>query len=117
MTIATDAQFDTFKQEFERWQKAFGCEGYNVYFIQAPLDGCYADIRIHQDLMTACVRMANDIEEDDAKCFDPLKCAKHEALHLLVGRLAEDAGERHITEVEINAATEELVNKLLKLIS
>lgn len=66
--------------------------------------------------MTATVRLSSELDKEVKLHKDIKGAAKHEALHLLIGRLEEKGRNRYCTESEIYEATEELVNKLGKLI-
>ena len=109
--------FELFKEEFKRWQVKFGLGGYYVYFKHEPIDN-FADIHINQEQMTATVRVDSEVAEEDKPFRDIRATAKHEAVHLLVGRLEKSAcrQDRHVSSSEMYEATEELVNKLVSLI-
>jgi len=108
--------FALFQQEFTRWQTRFGLTGYKVYFKCEPLDESFADISIKQSDMVATVRLNSNLPEKDKPYKDIKRSAKHEALHLLVGRLELNGRDRYCTDNEIYEATEELVFRLEKLI-
>lgn len=108
--------FELFKQEFEKWQKRFGLTGYKVYFKHERIDGSFADIKINQGDMVVKVRLNKKLSEDNKIFKDIKRSAKHEALHLLVGRLEQDGRYRYCSETEIYEATEELVNRMEGLI-
>jgi len=108
--------FELFQSEFNKWQNRFGLTGYKVYFIYEPIDSAFADIKINQGGMVATVRLNSELPDKDKPHEDIKRSAKHEALHLLVGRLEQNARFRYSSENEIYEATEELVFKLEKLI-
>ena len=108
--------FKLFQKEFKKWQEKFGLMGYTIYFKHEPLDGAFADIEIRQGEMVASVRLSNKLTDKNKLYRDIKMDAKHEAIHLLVGRLSENAGYRYSSKAEIYEATEELVNKLVTLI-
>ena len=108
--------FELFQKEFKKWQERFGLMGYTVYFGYEELDGAFADIRIKQGEMVATIRLNSKLSDGDKPHRDIKKDAKHEAIHLLVGRLAENAEYRYSSKAELYEATEELVNKLGNLI-
>ena len=66
--------------------------------------------------MVATVRLNSNLPEKDKPYKDIKRSAKHEALHLLVGRLELNGRYRYLAETEIYEATEELVFRLEKLI-
>jgi len=108
--------FALFQKEFKKWQKIFGLTGYKVYFSCEPLEESFANICIEQDKMVATVRFSSKLPDKDKPFNDIKRTAKHEAVHLLVGRLEMNGRYRHASAGEIYEATEELVNKLEKLI-
>ena len=113
-------EFLLFQSEFKKWQNRFGLTGYKVYFNYEPIDSSFADIRINQGevvpLMVATVRLNCELPDKDSPHKDIKRSAKHEALHLLVGRLEQNGRYRYCSENEIYEATEELVFKLEELI-
>lgn len=107
--------FELFKDEFKKWQEKFGLFGYQVYFKHEKIDG-FADIRINQGDMVVTVGLNKQLTAKDKPFKDIKKSAKHEAVHLLVGRLEQDGRYRYISDSELYEATEELVNRLVDLI-
>jgi len=108
--------FALFQKHFKHYQKLFGLMGYEVYFKYESVDGKFAGITINQGDMVATVRLNSELPDKDKPFKDIKRTAKHEALHLLVGRLEQNGRYRHSSENEIYEATEELVNKLVELI-
>ena len=97
-------------------KKSSGLTGYQVYFKHEALDSSFADIKIGQGDMVATVRLNKQLPTKDKPFKDVKRSAKHEAIHLLVGRLEQDGRYRYCSEPEIYEATEELVNRLEGLI-
>jgi len=112
--LVTD--FELFQSEFKRWQERFGLNGWQVYFIHKPLDKSYASISWDISNMTATAYLSSKVRKIDEPDNDIAAHAKHEAIHLLVGRLKTAASYRYISKDEIEEANEELVHKLEKLI-
>jgi hypothetical protein len=112
----TPEEFQTFQSEFTKWQNSFGLNGYKVYFKHEPSDDSFADISIAQDEMCATARLNSKLPEKDIPHADVEASAKHEAIHLLLGRLEERGRDRYIRADEIYEATEELVRRLEHLI-
>lgn len=109
--------FEIFKRTFKRFQDKFGLGGYTVYFkFELIADGSFADITICREEMVATARLNSTLNKKDEKFKHTRLSAKHEALHLLCGRLQNCALNRFVSEREITEATEELVNKLCGLI-
>ena len=108
--------FEIFQSEFRKWQEKFGLNGYQVYFKEEELNGSFANIIINQGEMVATVKLNTKCPEEAVPFKDVRKSAKHEALHLLIGRLEQDGRWRYSSEAEIYEAAEELVNRLEALI-
>ena len=108
--------FELFQKEFKKWQQKFSLTGYKVYFKYEPLDNCFAYIKINQGEMVATVRLNSNLPDKDKPFKDIKRSAKHEAIHLLVGRLEQNARYRYSSENEIYEAVEELAFKLEGLV-
>ena len=108
--------FGMFQKHFRRYQKRFGLTGYRVYFKYEPLDESFADMKLDLTDMVATVRLNSQLPDKDKPVKDIKRSAKHEALHLLVGRLEENGRYRYSSKNEIYEAVEELVFKLEELI-
>ena len=108
--------FAEFQKQFKYYQKLFGLTGYKVYFKYEPIDGSFASISVNQGEMVATVRLNNSLPDKDKPDKDIKRSAKHEAIHLLLSRLEQNARYRYSSECEIYEATEELVFKLEDLV-
>ena len=108
--------FSDFKRYFKEYQNLFGLSGYKVYFKHEELNKSFANITINLGEMVATVRLNNKLPDKDKPHKDVKNDAKHEALHLLIGRLDLNASCRYATENEIYESAEELVHKLEGLI-
>jgi hypothetical protein len=108
--------FELFQSEFKKWQVKFGLTGYQVYFKYEPFDDGFADMQINQTAMVVTVRLSSKLPDKDKPYKDIKRTAKHEAIHLLVGRLEQNGRYRYSSSDEIYEATEELVVKLEDLI-
>jgi len=111
-----DKDFGLFQSEFKKWQKLFGLGGYAIHFKYEPLGDSFAAIAINQDEMTATARLNSELPNKDKNHKDIKRDARHEALHLLLGKLEHLAKSRYTTNDEIYEADEELVHKLEDLI-
>ena len=110
------SDFSDYKKYFKEYQKRFGLNGWNIFFKHEPLDNAFADIDIGLSEMSAVTRLNSKLPTED-KPFNNIRTnAKHEALHLLIGRLSQNARYRYATKEEIAETIEELVNKLVGLI-
>ncbi len=108
--------FELFQKEFKKWQKLFGLNGYAIFFRHEAFDGGFAEIIINQYNMLATVRLNSTIADKNKPFKDVKRSAKHEAIHLLIGRLELNGTYRYTTQSEINEASEELVYRLEGLI-
>ena len=104
--------FELFQSEFRKWQKHFGLMGYEVRFEYKPLDGAAASIDVNQEEMVAYVVVNSRLGKPERTVEEIKGNAKHEALHLLIGRLRKYAYCRHIMSDDIYEASEELVRRL-----
>lgn len=110
-------EFEEFEEEFKKWQDKFGLSGYQVYFKYEPIGIDFANISVQYDkTMNACVRLNSKPVKETVPFKDIKKSAKHEAIHLMLGRIAELATRRYTSKTEIDEAEEELVYKLMGLI-
>ena len=108
--------FTKFKKEFTKWQNKFGLNNYIVCFEKGDADemDAYADIIINQPQMRAIVRFSND--KIDGQYLTPEEAGKHEAIHLLLGRMSVNGKSRYVSYDDYYEAEEELVNRLYKLL-
>ncbi len=107
---------DKFQKEFEYWQNKLGLTGYKSYFKYEPLENSFAAIHINQKGMVATVILNSKLTAEDRPFKDIKNSAKHEAIHLLIGKLENRASSRYTTEDDIYEAVEEIVFKLEKLL-
>ena len=108
--------FEVFQREFKRYQEYFGLTGYEVRFEHKPLNSAIAKIEIEQGEMVAYVALNSKSHTLVEHPIEAKKTAKHEAIHLLIGRLREYAYYRFIIPDHICEAGEELVRRLESLI-
>ena len=109
--------FELFQKEFQKWQLKLGLTGYKVYFSYEPLESSFANISINQEEMVATVRLNSGLPDKDKPHKDVRQSGKHEALHLLAGRLEALARSRYTCASEVNEAVEELVIRFEVLIN
>jgi hypothetical protein len=110
-------EFTSFKRWFKYYQDKFGLNGYNVYFVYEDDADCnYAYIITKHDKGVATVFLNSSLDKKHKYTGYIRETAKHEALHLLLGRLSWWAKERYATDDAIDMACEELVVKLEKLL-
>lgn len=112
-----DKDFENFQENFIKYQQRFGLSGWQVYFKHEPLEKVFATVTFRLVDMVATVRLNSKLQDKDIPFKGVKRNTKHEALHLLVGRLEQIAESRYTSADEIYEAAEELVNKLDGLIS
>lgn len=109
--------FELFQSEFKKWQQRFGLTGYKVYFKHKSMgNNGFANIIINQGNMVATVTLNKELLAKDKPYKDIKRTAKHEAIHLLIGRLEQNGRYRYVSDSEIYEACEELVFKLEDLV-
>ena len=109
-------EFDKFKKVFKEYQALFGLSGYKVYFKQEPLQDDFASCKINLMGRVVTILLDTNASKEDRKLCGVEENAKHEALHLLLGRLSILAHSRYVSQNEIEDAEEEIIRRLEKLI-
>lgn len=105
----TAKEFARFRAAFGATQKRLGCLDYAVQFRLQRLTDRWAQISMDTEGHLATVDLADTLT-DEAPDLDRL--GRHEAIHLLVGRIAELGKERYVSEREMNEAEEAVVRLL-----
>jgi hypothetical protein len=118
MTKSKD--FQIFKTECLKWLKKFELSHWTIQFFHEKLNGSAARVRVLSSDSIATIYLSTDIQEDDycgrmTKTEYLKECAKHEVIHILIGRYVGRAESRWCSEKEIEEAEEELVRKLMKI--
>jgi len=105
-----------FQKIFTAYQQKFGLNGYKVYFKYETINDSFASIVIDQDGLVATARLNSSLPDKDKPFQNIHGSAKHEAIHLLVGRFSDYSQSRYITRSDVTEAEEELVRRLEQLI-
>jgi len=114
----TAKDFALFKAEFLRWQNRLGLTHYRAVFRHVQIQDCFANITINHPGKIATVRLTVDLEADDAAAFDPVRSGRHEALHLLLGRLAWLGQNRFsVYSGDLDEEEESIVRRLENLLN
>ena len=111
----TVQDFEKFTNEVNYWVKTLGINGWKYYFKHQKLTDARASCSIDLTARVATFFLNKNFS-DKFTDVDICSSAKHEALHLLVGRLDCVARHRYINESETNEAVEELIRSLEKII-
>jgi len=106
------------KVEFQKFKKAclkyidlYGLMGWDIHITKGEREGAAAFTTFNEHAMMATIHL---VEVEDPKDID--LTAKHEVLHLFLGRLGAMARNRFIRMEEIEAAEHEIIAKLEKLL-
>ena len=115
----TEEHFSIFKTECKKWIKKLELNDWKIYYIHEDLGPnlygrCFTDLVGKVCSIRFAAKWAmlgiDDIEESIKET------AKHEVIHLLLGRFSTISAARYITESEQIEAEETLVRKLEKLL-
>jgi len=115
----TNKHFKLFKKECHKWVDRFQLNNYDIAFEHKKLNDAHARCIIDNEY-DSTIALTSDIPT----CFDYnmsmddyiKHLAKHEVIHVLLGRVMNTGNSRYITKAEILEAEEELVRKLEKII-
>ena len=117
----TQKNFYLFKQECQKWIDRFELNNYRVVYEWKDLKKSDASMNSQQSSMNSTIALSKNIGFDGADYNmsqnEFIKSlAKHEIIHLLLGRYVWCAESRFIITNEISESEEELVRKLEKII-
>ena len=113
MSQTTKADFNRFKKEFNRLVPILGINGYRIDFEHKVLENSYAEVCINQMGHSCTVMYALNVVDDLMGL--PEEHAKHEAIHVLLSKLAFLGEERYTGSSEIDDEIERLVRILERL--
>ena len=109
------AYFERFKAEFLRWRDLLGLKQYRVTFYQEKTEDAYASLFTHEKSKIANVTLTSVIVNPKVD-EGPEAHAKHEAIHLLISRLAWLGECRFVQEDELDEEAEAVVTRLEKVL-
>ena len=114
----TQKHFQIFQQECQKWINAWELNNWDIFYKVDTDKGTVAGIVTDIDGYVATIFFTGDWNNNVRPCNEEeiRLSAKHEVVHLLLGRLSDQARERFINKAEITEAEEELVRKLTKII-
>ena len=115
----TKKQFELFKSECEHWYKKLELSGYKMYYhLGGTVKNVFCTVQIKHIGRVASLFLNKEFyNKDDISINIKIKeTAKHEMIHILLGRMSFYIYERFINENEAEESEEELVRKLEKLI-
>ena len=108
--------FSSFQKEFEKYRKLLGLTGWQIFFEYKPLGDKFAQIKYVLGDGCATATLNSQIPPSLSEHKDVKRDAKHEAIHLLLGRLIWYANQRCVAQETLDEAEEEIVVKLEGLI-
>ena len=109
--------FNLFKKRCQYWIKKLGMNNYGIDIRpdDKPTKTSKACIIVDDEAFLASILFAID-NNKKASVADIEDSAKHEVIHLLLGRMSKLGTKRFCSNDEIYAAEEEVVQRLLKII-
>jgi len=117
----TDKHFKFFVERCRHYAKVFELGDWDISFTHGgEHEGSLATTRVIQTNCQAVVYLTKEWEftQEDALIVEELdRTAKHEMIHLLLGRLAGNGGARFVSRDDFNESEEALVVKLSKIIN
>jgi len=110
----TPAHFELFKKECRKWIDFFELSDWNIYFDHPnnPEGGFLARSTFSSITLVATLFLNRNWQHDKPNNQWVKKCARHEVIHILIGKLSVLAESRYVSEDEITPATEGLVHKI-----
>jgi len=115
MAKTTKKDFELFMKECKIWEERLKLDGWSILYLHKGLDNVLADTNITADTRTVCVRLNTEwIDPINIKSIK--ETAKHEMIHVLLGRMSGNASYRYTSKMELYESEEELVYKLEKII-
>ena len=106
--------FTIFKEECLRLQKEWGLTNWKLWIEEKDLGKTIA-ARVNPNLNQYSASIEFNSYSDDDR-ISPKEHAKHEMIHLMLGRFSELAYCRFLSEPDLSSAEEELVRRLEKLL-
>ena len=110
--------FNLFKKRCQYWIKKLGMNNYGVLINVDKIDitdRAMAYIKVDDETFLASIFFVTH-NNKKASVADIEDSAKHEVIHLLLGRMSKLGTKRFCSNDEIYAAEEEVVQRLLKII-
>jgi hypothetical protein len=119
--VTNKKHFDIFHKECQRLQKEWHLNGWNIRYEHKKFENVNAQMIKNGNCYNATMALSTFIDCDEftdkqntVKFIKDL--AKHEMIHLLLGRVIHCAEARWCTDSELVEAEEELVRKLIQII-
>lgn len=111
----TKADFEYFKECCQYYLKKYGITEYTVWIEHEKLSGAVGECSFKS--VEKCATLKLNTSWSGAKTKADIKeTAKHEVVHVLLGKLSEYGRSRYVTPDELTEAIEEVVNRLAVLL-
>ena len=119
MTKLTNKHFAIFKAECRKWVKEFELSNWSVIYEFKKLDdmdACLARAENYNATISLDIEIDTNFDYDMTLDDYIKQCAKHEVLHLLLGRVSLIAKSNGYTNKDFAEEEESLVRKLIKIV-
>ena len=116
MRKTSKRDFNIFKQEFMRLVHKLSLNHYDIFFTHKKDEENYASIIVDESNKKAYVNLTTYITDDDLVGYDVKNHARHEAIHLLLYRLAWLGDKRYTRKEELMEEEESIVRLLTKFL-
>ena len=109
----TGKEFSIFKNEFRKWQAAFGLHRYEIFYQmhKSDEDGM-AWCSTNQSGCIATISLARSWEPVKPTAYALKKAAFHECVELLISNISEIAEARYVTRQELDEERHRIVRSL-----
>ena len=115
MTKLTEKHFKIFQQECEKWIEKFKLDNWEVHFRWQDDREARASCTTELSNYIATLFLSKEWNYQP-QLPEIEMVAKHEVIHLLLGRLSTNARMRYVGGDDLEESEEELVRKLEKLL-
>ena len=112
----TRQDFELFQKCCRKWQNEFELNNWKLYFFHEKT-GNKGQIVLTQEGYVASVTLGTDWEHESVTPEEIDDTARHEMIHLLLGRMSENGKNRYVDVDDIYNAEEETVRKIERIVS
>ena len=116
MRKTTKKEYDSFRREFLRLIDLLGLTRYTILFTHSKDNANFSTLTVDEPNKKAVVNFTTTLNPEDLVEFDPKDHGRHEAIHLLLWRLAWLASLRYVRREEIDEEEESIVRLLTKIL-
>lgn len=115
----TKKDFECFKKACKEYQDKWHLGGWDLVFLHSKCGDAYATTAKDLEAMNATITFCIDWGKETLRSYNKKQIkliAKHEMLHILLGRLSELGQYRYLQYRELEQAEHEVIKKLLILL-